>query len=478
MTSHDNATKYTLPDDLYAYQREDADRVAKTDQNWLLCHEMGVGKTPITIWAIEQNQYKLPLIICPNSLKFEWARQIREWTGYESAITRQNIYTRLRDFIFANGKDNVKYRIMNYETLNNDDNRHILEHFPWDVIVFDEIHKLRNTKTYHLKKTVKNAWEFLDFFLGAKIIGLSGSPIMNYPDDLYGPLSACFPDKYPRSMRSLRDFMSTYMLYAGGRYGTYAYGTHNMSYLRETTKDLIIRRTKKEVLPFLPDKYYQRPELEMGEDQRKVYSQMELELKILLDTGEPLWSPSVLSQLTRLRQINLDPKILGVRTSSAKTEYLFDLIESTDEKLVIFSCFERYIYLVSELLKAQGKKVVVVTGQVPIEARAEAVRSFQEDDSVKLFLGTMQCAGEGITLTAASTVVLMDRWWNEPTNMQAVDRLHRIGQKSAVQVILPVCTKSVDSILDDILQRKHEASQSYYEEGEVRQSVFAALYNA
>lgn len=467
-------TKFSLPNNLYEYQKIDGDRVAQTDQNWLLCHEMGVGKTPITIWAIEQSGYKLPLIVCPNSLKFEWARQIEDWTGYGSAISRQNVYTRLRDFIYP-PSNNIRYRIINYETLNSEDNRHLLEHFPWDVIVFDEIHKLRNVKPNKLKKTVRNTWEFLDHFPEVKVIGLSGSPIMNYPDDLYGPLSMCFPDKYPRQMSDLRAFLRKYMLYSVGRFGAYAYGSRNIPHLREETNDLIIRRTKKEVLPFLPDKYYQRPELEMKEDQRKVYDQMERELRILLDTGEPLWSPSVLSTLTRLRQINLDPKILGVSSSSAKTEFLYDLIESTDEKLVIFSCFERYVYLLGEILKAWGKECAVVTGPVPVEKRASEVRRFQEDDSCRIFLGTIQTAGEGITLTASSTVVLTDRWWNQPTNEQAVDRLHRIGQTRGVQVIIPIMAKSIDAILDDILQKKHEASQAYYQETEVRGEVFRSL---
>ena len=137
--------------------------------------------------------------------------------------------------------------------------------------------------------------------------------------------------------------------------------------------------------------------------------------------------------------------------------------------------FERYIYMLSEILKAWGKQCAVVTGQVLVEKRGEAVKKFQEDDSCRIFLGTIQCAGEGITLTASSTVVLTDRWWNEPTNQQAIDRLHRIGQTRGVQVILPVVTKSVDQTLDDILQRKHDVSQSYYQESEVRQSVVGQL---
>jgi non-specific serine/threonine protein kinase len=465
-----------MPEDLYDYQREDGNTVAQTDQNWILGHEMGVGKTPISLWAIKQNQYKLPLIICPNSLKYEWARQITEWTGKESAISRAHAQSRrLSDIVKALTNGGGQFHIINYETLRVEDVE-LLRLVPWDVIVFDEIHKLRNPHPSKIKKITKAVWDFLSYFPETKILGLSGSPIMNYPDDLYVPLSVCFPKQYPRTAASLRQWVYRYTLWNVGRYGSYSYGTRHLDELRRETKDLIIRRTKAEVLPFLPDKYYQRPELEMKEDQRKIYDDILNGLKILLDTGEPLWSPNVLSMMTRLRQINIDPKIVGVTSSSAKTEFLYDLIESTDEKLVIFSCFERYIYMLSEILKSWGKEYVMVTGEVPIEERARAVKRFQEDDKCQIFLGTIQCAGEGITLTASSTVILVDRWWNEPTNQQAVDRLHRIGQKSGVQVILPICKNSIDDTLDQILQRKSESTQAYYGESQVRSSMFSSLF--
>lgn len=475
-------TKFRLPEDLYQYQVQDGDKVAQEGQNWLLCHEMGVGKTPITIGAIEKAGYKFPLIICPNSLRYEWARQIEEWTGQQSALSGTYYASggKMGDIIGSLvGRNHKKYRIINYETLRVPYAADLLKAIPWDVVVFDEIHKLRNVKSYHLKKVVKGAWDLLDAIRSPKVVGISGSPIMNYPDDLYGPLACVAPDRYPRTLAGLRNFMRKYMMYATGQYGSYAFGTRDIRSLKAETQDLIIRRTKKEVLSFLPDKYYQRPELEMQDDQRKVYNQMENELKILLDTGEPLWSPGVLSTLTRLRQINLDPRILGVSASSAKTEYLEDLVESTDEKIVVFSCFERYIDLLATLFK--DKNPAVITGKIPVGeptmpgTRQAEVKRFQEDENCRLFLGTVQCAGEGITLTAASTVVMADRWWNEPANQQCVDRLHRIGQKSAVQVLLPIVSKSIDAVLDAILQRKHEASQAYYEENEVRESVFSSL---
>lgn len=467
-------TKFKLPDDLYEFQKEDADKMCGENpagKNWLNFSEMGVGKTPETIATIEQNKYNLPLITGPNSLRLEWGRQIGEWVGEGTyAVSRGNSYTRMGPIIHSLTRGQ-KYKIINYESLRNEFNREMLSMIPFDCLVFDEIHKLRNPKT----KLVKRVWEFLENYPDIKIIGLSGSPIMNYPSDLYVPLSVCYPDRYPRNLRSWRIFMYKYCLWADGRHGPYVYGTRNLPQLREETAPFIIRRTKKEVLPFLPDKYYQRIELDMKADQKKLYNQMESELKILLDTGEPLWSTSILSTLTRLRQINLDPKIVGVSASSAKTEFLYDMIDSTDSKLVIYSCFEKYIYLLHLVLEEQGIPHIVITGEVPPDDRIRRVQDFQNKPEIRVCLGTIQTMGEGITLTASSTVILADRWWNEPTNQQAVDRLHRIGQKNAVQVIIPICRNSIEETLNQILLRKDEASEQYYRETVVREKVMEGI---
>jgi SNF2 family DNA or RNA helicase len=468
--------RYKLPDNLYPYQVEDSNKML-TGKNWLVFSEMGVGKTPETLNAVEEGGFKCPLIVCPNSLRLEWKRQIEDWVGEDmTAVCTTDSYTKLGPIIrsFGNGQ---KYKVINYETFRNENQLEILSYIKFDVIVFDEIHKLRNPKTKLVegsgdrftKERKGGIWRFLDQHPEAKIIGLSGSPIMNYPNDLYVPLSVCYPDRYPRSLQHWRLFMYKYCLWSDGRYGPYIYGTRKLQELKEETSPFIIRRTKKEVLPFLPEKYYKRNLLEMLPDQRKLYEEMENELRILLDTGEPLYSTNVLSCLTRLRQINLDPKIVGVSSSSAKTDFLMDLIESTDEKLVIFSCFEKYIYLLHLLLEKVPH--VMITGQVPVEKRAEEVKKFQNDDSIKLCLGTIQSMGEGITLTASSCCVITDRWWNTPTNMQSEDRLHRIGQKNAVEIIFPVVKDSVDETLDQILDRKHEASNAYYQESEVKQTI-------
>ena len=472
--------KFNLSEDLYKYQKEDSKEMLSMG-NCLNFSEMGVGKTPETLWIVENGNYHIPLVICPNSLKLEWNRQIDEWVGPGNCAVCSGDANQKASALVKSFQKNQKYKVMNYETLRSPIMVEMISHIPFDIIIFDEIHKLRNPET-KLVKGIPNqkpsdqkigVWAFLNQHSNATVIGLSGSPIMNYPNDLYVPLSCTRPDRFPRMKDGWRRFTYDYCLWTSGSYGSYIYGSRNLERLKEETAPYTIRRTKKEVLPDLPDKYYRRPQLEMRKDQRKIYDQMVEQLKVLLDTGEPLWSTNVLSQLTRLRQINLDPRILGVTASSAKTEFLIDTIESTDGKLVIFSCFEKYIYFLHLLFKDTPHSMI--TGKVNPNDRQEEVRKFQEDPEVKLCLGTIQSMGEGVTLTSASNLVIVDRWWNQPSNTQAEDRLHRIGQKNAVQIILPVVNDSIDSLLDEILERKNEASGAFYQEGDVRRTILGAL---
>ncbi len=461
-------TEFKLPDDLFPYQKEDYKKIIEGG-NFLNSSEMGTGKTPTSLAVVEEGKFRFPLLVTPNSLRLEWKRQVENWVGDNLvAMTHQDCYRRLEPIFqgFLNGQ---RYKIVNYEIFRNEESVNLLKEIPFDLIIFDEVHKLRNSKT----KQVKGVWNFMNS-QKAKVLALSGSPIMNYPIDLYVPLSLIDPKKWHRDVHSHNAFTYHFTYMAQGRFGTYSYESKNISELKQITEPYLIRRTKNEVLPYLPDKMYRRVLLEMGADQRKLYDQMENELSILLDTGEPLWSTNVLAALTRLRQLNLDPKILGVTSSSAKTDFIVDTIESmidpraNNGKLVIFSCFEKYIHLLSMMYPNNS---VEVTGLVSIEERQKRVKKFQEDPNCKIFFGTIQCAGEGITLTAASNIVMADRWWNEPTNQQAIDRLHRIGQKNSVQVILPICEDSVDETLDRILQNKAQAASGYFKDNKVTQMV-------
>lgn len=483
-------TLHKLPEDLFVYQKEDFRRLQSTEESFLQLSEMGTGKTPVSIALATlgslSKQYRKILVMCPKTVRLEWARQIKDWTGEEPAVSRRGCYRRLEPLFddMRGIKPFNPWFIVNYETFRTKRHLEVLNNYPFDLIIMDEAHKLRNPKT----KVTKGVFEFLKNHPDSRVIAMTGSPIVNYPGDLHTLLCMVRPQEYSRINRpsfvnyysiigkqtflrcmsckqistnrwnpicphcgssSLKSFTSDKVLRA-----------QNLSVLREKTDSFTIRRTKKEVLPFLPDKYYRKVMLEMSTEQRKIYNQMEKELFVLLDSGEPLYAACVLAQLTRLRQLNVEPRILKVEAPSAKTDFLMELIEELEgQKLVIFTCFEEYAQYLH--FDSRMPKHLMITGKTPPDDRVKIAQEFQTNPDIQVIIGTVQVMGEAITLTAASNVIMMDRWWSPAANAQAEDRLHRITQTSGVQVIIPILENSVDQSLDTILEKKKRMAQDY-----------------
>jgi len=469
-----------LPEDLYVYQKEDVDKILNNDDSFLILSEMGTGKTPVALAVSQMGQYNgKTLIVCPKTLQLEWARQIKEWCGLEASVAKKSSYRKLQTLFeeFYTGEDSPFF-IINYESFRVDRHRQILNGYPFGLIILDEVHQMRNIKS----KQTKGLLEFFSTQEGTKTLALTGSPIVNNPADLHTLLCIVRPEEF--SSRNRQGFIDRYCYYSTKRGKMRIYAVRDVAGLKMRTDPYTVRRTKQEVLPFLPEKYVRKVLLDMDEDQRRAYDSMAQDLFVMLDDGTPIWAPHVLSELTRLRQLNLDPKILGVSTPSSKTDFLMDLIDelqpsdpeegpgnNENDKLVVFSCFETYVSRVSKLLAERGLQHVSITGKVGVEDRAKAIDRFQTDPEVKIALGTVQSMGVGLTLTASSNCVFMDRWWNPAVNDQAVDRLHRIGQKNAVQIILPINDKSIDSSLDRILENKKKLSKEYLGDNSVIQEV-------
>jgi len=473
---------FRIPDDLYSYQKEDVQKLLKPG-NFLLFNEMGTGKTPESLATCELSGFRRVLIVCPNSLRWEWARQILDWTGEKAAVSLRSARKRLDPFF----NNTTKYYVINYESFRISRYKEILVGLPWDCIILDEAHKLKSPRRLQSKGIYELCMRRKD---KTKILALTGSPIINNPSDLHNLLCLTQSNLYTPGDRNL--FIDRYCYYVPTRYGVKITGTRNLDELRSRTAPYTIRRTKKEVLPYLPDKYYRFPELQMDDEQRDLYQAMEEDLFVLLDEGLELTAPSVLAQLMRLRQLNLDPHILGSSVSSSKTDFLDDLVDSIvsmesddvseekeintsngngngGQKLVIFSCFATYIRYLHH--RYSNIPHVILTGEENAEDRAVSVKRFQEDPNIKICMGTIQAMGEGITLTAASNVVLMDRWWSPAQNSQAIDRLHRIGQRNPVQVIIPTNIDSIDQSLSTILRRKEEFAAGYFNDSSILAEV-------
>lgn len=479
-------SKFNLSDDLYQHQEEDLKRLLSTDDSYCNFSEMGTGKTPIAIGLATEGSYRKTLIVCPKTLRLEWGRQILDWTGKEPGISKKGTTRRL-ETLFHDMLGKSEYNpwfIVNYDTFRARKHLDILNLYPFDLIIMDEVHRLRNEDT----STTKGMFEFLSNHKDSRLLAMTGSPIVNRPEDLHTILEMIRPQEYNRGTRREFEYRYTDYDYRSMKRCRYCgkvttnteatmclncgstsfkyfrskklVGVRFLDELRKITSKYTIRRTKEEVLPFLPEKYYRRVVLDMDNEQREAYNQMEKELFVMLDNGEPLWAPGVLAQLTRLRQLNVDPKILGIDKPSIKTEFIRDLV-AENGKLVIFCTFEKYLMLLHYTLDV---KHIIITGGTPVDERIPMAMKFNEDPSIRVCLATIGSSspgGEGLTLTGASNVVFADRWWTPTTNSQAEDRLHRITQKSAVQVILPVIDDSIDSSFDKILDKKRAISEEY-----------------
>jgi SNF2 family DNA or RNA helicase len=178
---------------------------------------------------------------------------------------------------------------------------------------------------------------------------------------------------------------------------------------------------------------------------------------------EPIAAPIVVAQLVRLKQFalayaeteevmvrNKETGELQAKTRvklsepSSKLDVVMDYLEDNPTKqFVVFSESKQAINLLAARLVRANISHVVLTGDTAQAARSNIVDKFQARE-VRAFLGTIHAGGEGITLTAADTVIFLDRTWNPSRNRQAEDRLHRIGQRNAVQVIDIVARDSVD----------------------------------
>ena len=198
-------------------------------------------------------------------------------------------------------------------------------------------------------------------------------------------------------------------------------GSQKLEELFHKISPFIYRKRKKDVLQDLPDKIYQKILLEMTDKEEKEYENIEQNTldSIFQTENHPL------TIMIRLRQYVSNIKIFRIKE-------IIDSILETGEKIVIVDMFKPILY---EIQKLYPDISVVHTGDQTVEERADMVKEFQNPESnVKIFLGSIQTCNYGLTLTAASTLIILTLPFSVGEYDQVTDRIHRIGQKNAVNI--------------------------------------------
>ncbi len=363
------------------------------------------------------------------------------------------IFTHNRGYVCAEdltNQDNIKINIMgkliskeiiNYESKVYDiEIEHNHNYFANDILV----HNCKSNRSQQGKNLLK--------LKNAKYkIGATGTLLLNNPLDAYVPLAWIGAEK-----STLTTFRYFYCEFSNQMTGQVT-GVKNMDILKNQMAAVSLRRTKD--LLNLPPKNIINEYVDMNEKHRKFYDDIKKGIKKEVDKVK-LTTQSVLAMITRLRQATASPSILTTSDiTSSKIERTVDLVEqivSNGDKVVIFSTFKESAYKLKELLLEYNP--VLLTGDTK-ESEVEIIKSrFQTDDSCKVFIGTWQKAGTGITLTAANYMIFIDTPWTYAEFEQSQDRIYRIGTKKSVFIYNLICKDTIDERVKDILYTKKAIS--------------------
>lgn len=434
---------------LYRYQRlmvnfmATAGRVLNTDQ-------MGLGKTPETIGAIRELELRgsidpvaggYYLIICPNSVKHNWVAEIRRWYNPDTDI---RVVKHGKEF---KGMEPAWY-IVNWELMWR--RMSYLEPVPWDVIVGDESHRTKNRATSVTKGLMKLKQKAPHKFL------LTGTPIKNEVTDLWTQLHFLYPERFSSYWKFFDQYAESIEDFYGHKE---IVGVRNEEQLREQLSTIAWGRTLDDIEVELPPLIPKMIQVDLAGDQLKAYERMRDEFIAWIEgEDERILAPGWMTQVLRLKQI---AGSLGIfyedKPESAKLDALDDLMDEApaDDKFVVMSQFETMVQQLRARLEKKGIAYCEMTGKncrVWTEStghrkapnRQELIDYFQNSDTPKVFIATTQTGGEGITLTAARRFVFLDLLWTPGENMQALKRIHRMGQTRTCFVYAIVARNTVD----------------------------------
>ena len=304
---------------------------------------------------------------------------------------------------------------------------------------------------------------------------LTGTPIENRLAELWSIFDFLMPGMLG-SYRHFRDRFEQPVL-SGDE--------HAQAKLQAFVGPFILRRLKSDVLKDLPDKIENVITVQLEGEQRRLYAALEQRLRASINKTRDVDFRNdriqVLAQLTRLRQVCCDPRLVyenagqldapsdGRRRTaspSAKLDAIQELVESCRDagrKVLIFSQFTSYLDLIAERLRSIGMAYDTITGATPKKRRLELVDSFNADDT-PVFLISLKAGNTGLNLTGACVVIHADPWWNAAAQNQATDRAHRIGQTQDVNVYQIVAKDTIEERILNLQQSKTDLASRFVDE--------------
>ena len=234
---------------------------------------------------------------------------------------------------------------------------------------------------------------------------------------------------------------------------------------QKLTETIMIRRKKADVLPDLPSKLYSYIPMEICNTTE--YKRAEADFIAFLAETKGKKAAEKASQAEHLVRIEALKQLAVQGKIKQAVQWIRDFLDNNGNKLVVFGVHKT---VVDALMKEFKEEAVKVDGSVSATKRDEAVAAFQEDPNVKLFVGNIQAAGTGLTLTAASAVAFLELPWTPGESAQAEDRCHRIGQKDTVNVYYLLADNTIEMEIAQLLDEKKAVLNAVLDGKEVEET--------
>ncbi|SFA95214.1 SWIM zinc finger [Cohnella sp. OV330] len=402
----------------------------------ILADDMGLGKTIQSIafvasmLPVMRERGQPALIVCPASLMYNWHSELRKFApDIRCRIADGAKNERAEALANPSRFDAV---IVSYPLLRKD--IQLYAGMTFHTLILDEAQAVKN-ETTQTAQAVKR-------IVAEQRFALTGTPIENALDELRSIAGAVFPGLFP---------------------GRRAFAELSREEVSDRIRPFVLRRLKSDVLRELPDKIESVIASELLPAQKKLYAAYlaKLRTETLKHLDQDTLDRNrirILAGITRLRQLCCHPALFveDYAGGSAKLDQLLELLDdcrSAGRRALVFSQFTSMLAMIRRELGARGMTHFYLDGDTPAAERVELCDRFNAGER-ELFLASLKAGGTGLNLTGADTVILYDLWWNPAVEQQAADRVHRIGQQRAVQVIRLVAQGTVEDKMTELQQRK------------------------
>ena len=449
--------------DLFPYQKEGVLFAAKAGR-CILADDMGLGKTLQAIaWAMLMQKYfntAKVVIVCPTSLKYQWKTEIEKFTESTTCVVEGNQLVRKQTYT----KDESYFKVISYHVAGND--WQFINAMHPEIIILDEAQRIKNWRT-KISQNIKR-------LRSPYTIVLTGTPVENNIEELYSLVQYV----NPYQLGSLHNFLSQHRLTNDTGKVT---GYKGLNEIGKRLSDMMLRRRKKEVLKQLPKRMDKNLFVPLTDQQMDLHNEFADTVARLVNKWKRFGflkekeRQTLLNCLNMMRMVCDSTYILDQQTNhQTKLDELFNILDELfidpDEKVVIFSQWERMTRLIANGLRDRKIKFENLHGGIPSKDREALFTNFNNDFDCRVFLST-DAGGVGLNLQSAANIINMDIPWNPAILEQRIGRVYRMGQKKNVSVTNIVAQNTIEERMLSVLKFKSSVAEGILDNGE--DSIFA-----